>query len=332
MKIIGRDARGRINALAFGIVCLLAAVVSPPTQAGGSSDRDVAKFAQQAIFGQLGTEAGRNGRIVFRRGTTLGNAGDEDGIWIAGPGGKNPRELVANDFAVNPSISPDGQRVAYEIIEPGTPAGIFVRRLGGGTRLITTDGEDPEYLPDGRLSFISIRDGDLDLYAYSRGTTRRISEEVDGEIGAASPDGRRVAKVRCSSEGCDIYLYRSNGKLIKRLTRWPGFQLGPSFSPDGRRIVFVSKSRKHLGRPGYVVWVMRADGTHKREVTPYTGRYALEPRFSPNGRFVVYTSSNTRSHFGPSDVFIARLRDGKKVGEIGDETFVDQSPVWQAVG
>jgi Tol biopolymer transport system component len=75
---------------------------------------------------------------------------------------------------------------------------------------------------------------------------------------------------------------------------------------------------------------MRADGTHKRQVTGVTGKYSLEPRFSPDGRFVVYTSSNTRSHFGPSDILIARLRDGKKVGEIGNDLFQDESPVWQA--
>ena len=280
------------------------------------------------IFGQLGTAKGRNGRIVFRRGNTLGSGqGDEDGIWIAGPGGQNPREIVANEYAIGPTISPDGRRIAYTIADPGSPTGIYIHRLGGGTRRITTEGRDPEYLPDGRLAFISSRDGDEDLYAYSQGKIRRIGEE----IGAASPDGRRVAKVRCSREGCDIYLYRRDGRLIKRLTRWPGFQLGPSFSPDGRRIVFVSKSRRNRpASPGYVVWVMRADGTRKRQVTRVTGKYALEPRFSPDGRFVVYTSSDTRSHFGPSDIFIARLRDGKKVGEIGNDTFQDQSPVWQA--
>ena len=221
-----------------------------------------------------------------------------------------PRELISDDSATNPTVSPDGRRIAFESTRTGNQE-IFVRRFGGATTQVTTNPADdwnPQFLPDGRLAFYSDRDGDTDAYALRGGKLSRIGEE----IAVAGPDGRRIAKVRCPRRQCDIYLYRRDGSLIRQLTSTPGPELDPAFSPDGRRILFVAQSRKPSPRPEWVVHVMRADGSRERQVTRQSGRWQFEPAWSTDGRFVVYNEASGWSGSGDNHVYTAPIRTGER--------------------
>ena len=58
----------------------------------------------------------------------------------------------------------------------------------------------------------------------------------------------------------------------------------PYFSPDGKRIAFVSN------RAGTNdIWVMNADGSGAVNLTPTPGVTEFTPSFSPDGRRVAYT-------------------------------------------
>ena len=82
---------------------------------------------------------------------------------------------------------------------------------------------------------------------------------------------------------------------MKRLTHEPGYDGGPFFSHDGKRIVYrrdahpdeASLARyrellaQHLYRPGALeIWVMDADGGNKRQVTTL-GRGVLRALLPP---------------------------------------------------
>src|SRR5215216_3711563 len=63
------------------------------------------------------------------------------------------------------------------------------------------------------------------------------------------------------------------------------------------------------------IWVMRADGTHRRRVTRARGKVDFDPDFSPDGRRIVFRSE--RGHQPPDPysvgydaIFVVRL-DGK---------------------
>ena len=64
------------------------------------------------------------------------------------------------------------------------------------------------------------------------------------------------------------------------------FDVEPEYAPDGSKIVFARLS----ARSDYektAVFVVNADGSHPRRITPYT--VGLEhPRWSPDGRRIVY--------------------------------------------
>ena len=68
-----------------------------------------------------------------------------------------------------------------------------------------------------------------------------------------------------------------------RLTTDPGIDTSPSFSPDGRRIVFNSD---RAGSPQ--LYVMGVDGSGVRRISQGGGRYNT-PVWSPTGDLVAFT-------------------------------------------
>ena len=98
---------------------------------------------------------------------------------------------------------------------------------------------------------------------------------------SVSPDGRQA-------------VFESLGKLYvkalpdgapRRLTRSTGdeLELFPSFSRDGRSIVFVEWTDQDLGQ----IRTMSATGSNLRTVTANPGHYR-RPRFSPDGKTIVF--------------------------------------------
>lgn len=101
-----------------------------------------------------------------------------------------------------------------------------------------------------------------------------------------SPDGRQVAFVigDVNFDGNrvvnHIYLLPLAGGDIKQLTSGEGSASAPRWSPDGKKIAYVTGSQ---------VWVMAVDGDDKEQVTKVsTG--AAGPVWSPDGKWIAFTS------------------------------------------
>jgi TolB protein len=61
----------------------------------------------------------------------------------------------------------------------------------------------------------------------------------------------------------------------------------PDLSPDGRRIVFLSRPK---AEPLFQIHVMDIDGSNRRQLTHYGG-YLTYPRWSPDGRQIAFLGS-----------------------------------------
>lgn len=121
---------------------------------------------------------------------------------------------------------------------------------------------------------------------------------------AWSPDGRRLAYVHSTGRrlgtgtaGTEIWVMNADGTSKRRLTRnalWDG---SPTWSPDGRSILFV-RGRLFVARgerPSADLWVMNADGTRQRRLTR-TPELELDPAWAPRGdRLAFLVAPLTRS-------------------------------------
>jgi TolB protein len=96
---------------------------------------------------------------------------------------------------------------------------------------------------------------------------------------AWSPDGTRIAFTGRDSRSAydtDIYVVNVDGSGLVRLTNDPRARDAmPSWSSDGL-IAFV----REAGINGNPIFVMNADGTEQRAVTPLRGA-ALSPAWKP---------------------------------------------------
>ena len=106
--------------------------------------------------------------------------------------------------------------------------------------------------------------------------------------------------------GVDLFAVPFAGGSVRRVTVGRGSDnTSPSFSPDGRRIVFTS------GRVGHPeVYTVDADGTNADLLTPYEygepTTYRSNPDWSPDGRLVAFQSMNRGGQF---QVMTIGLRD-----------------------
>jgi TolB protein len=93
---------------------------------------------------------------------------------------------------------------------------------------------------------------------------------VRGGEAAWSPDGRKLAfarKVRQEPEPevDEIFVVNVDGSRERQLTRFGLISHHPSWSADGRKIVFVSNEPHRL--EGTSIWVMSASGGGAHRIT-----------------------------------------------------------------
>lgn len=85
----------------------------------------------------------------------------------------------------------------------------------------------------------------------------------------------------------DIYISDADGQNVKRLTDVPGYDGGPFFSADGKRICWRRFTPK-----GDVaeVWTMNTDGSDARPITKL-GAMSWAPYFHPSGDYLIFTTN-----------------------------------------
>ncbi len=117
-----------------------------------------------------------------------------------------------------------------------------------------------------------------------------------------SPDGRRVALSLTESKSgrSDIYVYDLRGDPPTRLTFDGKTNIRPAWSPDGKRIMYVSDA----GGGPLRLWVKAVDGAGTaRRLVDVGGIYGGE--WSPDGRWVVYRTDAAVT--GTRDILAVRM-------------------------
>ena len=157
---------------------------------------------------------------------------------------------------------------------------------------------------------------------------------------AWSPDGRKLAFFDQGGPcpWCFILnVVNSDGSGLRNLTPklWAaGAGSGPTFdpawSPDGQMIAFVGRVGLTAGPVtglGEPIYVVRADGSGLRNLTPKpVGTYAA-PTWSPDGRKLAFVSDRE----GNSDVYVMNA-DGSGQRSLTRNPAYDADPAWSHDG
>ena len=124
-----------------------------------------------------------------------------------------------------------------------------------------------------------------------------ISLFVPVQISYAKED-TKIAFTSLRGGGRDIYVVDGDVRNQTRLTVHPKDDYNPTWSPDGRRIAFVSN--RNAGKSQ--IWAVGLDGKNPVKLTD--GTRDDYPDWSPDGKKIVYQSH----HSGARGVFVGQPR------------------------
>lgn len=182
---------------------------------------------------------------------------------------------------------------------------------GRATQLTNGPGYDsqPDWSPDGRFIVYSSYQGDaVELWKLevATGTTTPLTHNRAVNVEPrVSPDGSRIAFVSTLLAGrFHIHLMdfdrgeagavvplaedRDSGLPRYYYSRFD-HELSPTWSPDGKELIFVSNRGKIWGSGGF--WRMRAErGAEPREIRYEETNWRARPDWSRDGKRVVYSS------------------------------------------
>ena len=209
----------------------------------------------------------------------------------------------------NPALAPDGRSLAFLRGPEFLSEDLYVLPLdrnlsaSGAPRRLTSWNRftlNPAWTADGREIIVAA--GEFDNTRLWRvpvsgsGDASVIASAGDGAmLPAFAPDGRLAftrARRNISIWTLDLAASRKEGSGLRR---WPasssGIDTDPRFSPDGRRVVFVSN------RTGsHQIWIANADGSGAFQLTSVTAALVGSPSWSPDGSTILFDGSKN-GHF-----------------------------------
>lgn len=235
------------------------------------------------------------GRLAYA--ANAGREGDRVAnfeIFTAALDGSQVRRLTQSASAeYSPTWSPDGSSIAF-VSEPEDPAE-YIHRLhsvgadGGAVQLI---------LPD-----------------LARAP-------------AWSPLGTWIAFERLSESGSDLYLVQPDGTGLRPLTQGPTDDTAPSWSPDGRRVAFVSYDPAEIPYEDRSIFVKDIESNDPPRLLADQYESDVDPRWAPNGDWVAFAS---RRRLGETDLFMVSVDKGL-VYRLTDTPWNEQPVGWTADG
>jgi len=117
-----------------------------------------------------------------------------------------------------------------------------------------------------------------------------------------SPDGQQIVFDLLG----DLYTLPIAGGKATRLTSGMGYDAQPRFSPDGKRVIFVSDRSG-----GENLWIQTLDGKDTVQVTKGNDNMYVSPEWAPDGKYVVASKSGTL--FGTAKLWMYHIDGGNGI-------------------
>lgn len=199
-------------------------------------------------------------------------------------------------------------------------------------RLTDTPGYDAEGTVNFKTSqivYTSMASGDLDIWTMRPdGSQKKQLTRTTGYDGGSvlSRDGKKLVwRAHYPKTPKDMDTYKSlladnltapmkmelliadaDGSHAKQLTNYGCASFAPTFTPDGKRILFSSNKQQCDSRK-FELYLINVDGTGLEQVTRFGGFTAF-PEFSPDGKSIVFASDKDAKSPYEFNIFTAAWR------------------------
>jgi TolB protein len=256
------EATTRVETFRNGLIAVDRGVDIYVVRPDGSESRNVTQG--QASRSAMPQWSPNGNKLLF--GCYLEDRSQE--ICLINADGTGFHRLTDNNFTdFSPDWSPDGNRI------------VFVRSYSSGTKLVvqnlqsnnehvvrgTRNASYPAWAWNRKIVFVrgSNDGGNIYMVLPNGDRLRRLSKPGKGaeEHPQWSTNGRRIVFVRGAPYGnFDVFRTRSDGSGVTRLTRGCCDKADATWSPDGRKVLFVQDN------DGSLLVMRAADGGGRREV------------------------------------------------------------------
>jgi Tol biopolymer transport system component len=295
---------------------------------------------------------GLNGYVAYGSNRTGSQFSDD--VYVSPLDAESPIRLTSRPpDDGQPAWSPDGRRLAFKTVQFGSNNLAVIDADGTGETLLTrtfsvSEGQ-PAWSPDGTKLLYRrtpqnplVQNADswvLDIADSAADPAHPVTRPVllrtgDERYPSYSPDGTQIAfrgdlDLAEPSGDEEIYVMNADGTNVRQLTSNADFDSAPSWSSDGKQIVF-ERAPAGTFTPGTEaqekdVYVMRADGTHVQRLTDSPG-LDEGPEFSPDATKIVFSSARD----GQQELYVMDA-DGTNPRRLTDNPARDESPDWQAL-
>ena len=178
----------------------------------------------------------------------------------------------------------------------------------------------------GRIVYTSLASGDLDLWTMQPDGShkRQITRSTGYDGGAAfSRDGSKLvwranhpktsetmtrykellAENLTAPMKMELMIADADGKNPRQITNYGCASFAPSFTPDGKKIIFSSNKNECDSRH-FELFLINVDGTGLEQVTSFGG-FTSFAEFSPDGKKLVFCSDRDAKERYEFNIFTA---------------------------
>lgn len=227
-------------------------------------------------------------------------------------------DIFALEYASDPQISPDGDRVVYvrnsmDIMKDRKAARLWMVDADGSNHRKLTSRESgetsPRWSPGGdRIAFVSATDNGAEIYVYwvSSGKTARLTQLEKSPSGLCwSPDGRRIAFCMTVPEKPPVLVTPPDAPKGAKWADKPRVTTRLKHEADGTG--YIDPGFRHL-------FVIPADGGSPRQITSGDFHQEGNPEWTKDGKNLVFTSNrneNWEYEFKNSEIYRVGVENGQ---------------------
>ena len=278
----------------------------------------------------------KNDKIVFTSmSETTKKVGDvvvetnRVGVFIMNADGSQRTSLTKEGaIEIDPSLSPDGKRIAFVAVAKDDVKGdLWVMDVGGGDRRQLTESKaktlvnSPSWSPDGkRIAFTRMAaqngpptDAEIVIVDADGKNEKSLGK---GLMPAWSPDGKQVLYTTLEKGGDfepRLTVMDADGGNAKQLFKTPSMM--GAFAPDGKRIAYMGAPTTKNTTPH--IYAADADGSQAAQVTSQGDTFEVGPRWSADGKRLVFSRMPNAKNGPPKTASIVVMdADGKNETEL----------------